>query len=286
MRVGVEILNRARALHARVIFIVGTGRNVGKTTTMRSIYRAASDEGSAVALASVGAAAKPRMWLRAGTIFTTTRALLPDSPAAHLLRISPLQSSAGSVLYARVVCDGLYELSGPPTASGAREVLQELEARSDIAIVDGAVDRIAALAGSRGTVVVAGGAAEAPTFDEAVAEIIALTARLRVPAFDPSLPAIQLEGALTAGAAAEFMARSESRQIVVRDPTQIALNGRAASRALERLKIRCRRPLHVIAATVASIGPQRQFEPGRFGEAVAAGTQLPTFDIYRGTQAA
>lgn len=273
-------------MHARAIFVVGTGRNVGKTTAMRSIYTAACDEGMSVSLAAVGAAAKPRMWLRAGTIFTTTRALLPESPAVQVLRLSPLQSSAGSVLYARVVCTGLYELSGPPTASGVREVIEQLEARSEIAIVDGAVDRIAALAGSSGAVVVAGGAAEAPTFDEAVAEIAALTARLRVPAFDPSLPAIHLDGALSATAAAEFMARSETRQIVVRDPTQIAVSGRAVSQVLERLKIRCRRPLHVIAATVASIGPERHFEPRRFGEAVAAATQLPTFDIYRGAQAA
>jgi hypothetical protein len=286
MRVGAEILSRARALHARVIFVVGTGRNVGKTTTLRAIYNAACDEGETVALASVGPAAKPRMRLRPGTIFTTTRALLPESPAAQLLRISPLQSSAGSVLYAQVVCDGLFELSGPPTASGVREVLEELQNRGRIAVVDGAVDRIAALAGSSGAVVVAGGAADAPAFDEAVAGIAALTARLRIPAFDASLPAIEIDGALTAGAAAEFMARGESRQIVVRDPTQIALTGRAASQALDRLKIRCRRPLHVIAVTIASIASERQFEPRRFGEAVAAATQLPSFDIYRGAQAA
>jgi hypothetical protein len=66
----------------------------------------------------------------------------------------------------------------------------------------------------------------------------------------------------------------------VRDPTQIALSGRAGLRALDQLTIRCRRPLRVVAATIASIGPQRSFEPVAFAAAVAKATALPTFDVY------
>jgi hypothetical protein len=281
-----EMLKLAQGNGARCIFIVGTGRNVGKSTAMRAIYEAACSEAIAVALASVGAAAKPKLWLRSRTVFATANALLPASPAAEILKLSPLQSPAGAILYARVATDGYFELSGPPTASGVREVVDELKARVEITIVDGAVDRIAALAGSDGAIIVSGGAADAPTMEEAVAEIAALVARLRAPAFDPNAPAIHLEGALTPAAAFELIARKEARQVVVRDPTQIALGGRAASQALTHLKVRCRRPLRVIAATVASNGPDRHFEPRRFGNAVAAATQLPTFDVYRSAQAA
>lgn len=296
MRVGLEILNLARAIDARTIFVVGTGRNVGKTTTLRALYDAAWHERSAVALASVGrdsegvqqarAAAKPRLWLRPQTVFATARALLPRSPAARILKLSSLRSPAGDVLYARVAASGFYELAGPPTASGVREVIDELLARSEIAIVDGAVDRVAALGGTEGAIVVAGGAAGATTLPEAVEEIRALVGRLRVAAFDPALPAIFLDGALTAEAAAAHIAHGESRQIVVRDPTQIALSGRAASEACAQLKLRCRRPLNVVAATVASIGPERAFEPIEFARAVSAATRLPTFDVYRGARAA
>ena len=73
---------------------------------------------------------------------------------------------------------------------------------------------------------------------------------------------------------------------VAGDPTQIALTGKAGLRALRRLTIRCRRPLHVIAATVASIGPERAFEPRQFARAVADATALPTFDVYTGERAA
>ena len=294
MRVGAEILRSARSIGARAIFVVGTGRNAGKTTALRAIYEAACDEGAEVGLASIGRDSeaahqtlpKPRLWLRPGTVFATAQGLLPRSPAAEILELSPLRSPAGDVLYGRARVAGFFELAGPPTASGVRAVVEELLARSDVAIVDGAVDRVAALAGSEGAVVVSAGAAGAATVNEAVAEVAALVARLRVGAFDPQAPAIHIAGALTADLAAALLARGETRQVVVQDPTQIALSGRAAAEAFARLDLRCARPLRVVAATVASIGPERSFEPVRFAGAVAAATRLPTFDVYRGARAA
>jgi hypothetical protein len=285
VRVGSEILKLARSAGARTIFVVGTGRNVGKTTAVRAIYEAACREGLRVALASLGRDAES-LWLHPGTIFATGRALLPPSPGAEILRLSPLRSAAGDVLYARAAAYGSFQLGGPPTASGVREVVEELSSRSEVAIVDGAVDRVAAVAGSDGAIVVANGAEAGATQEEAVAEAAALVARLRVPAFDPDEASVRIEGALTPADAAAFVARGETRQIVVRDPTQIALSGRSARQALEGLKIRCVRPLRVVAATVASTGSERAFEPVQFARAVAAATGLPAFDVYRGARAA
>jgi Domain of unknown function (DUF1611_C) P-loop domain len=284
VRAGVELLNLARAAGARSIFVVGTGRGVGKTTVVRALYSAASTAGLRAALASLNP--KHRFWLQSDTPFVTARGVLARTPAAAILNVTGLQSPAGALLYARAESSGLYELAGPPTASGVREVVDELQSLSDIVIVDGAVDRIAALAGSDGAIVVACGAAAAKTMHEAVDEIGALVARLRVPRFEESEPAIELDGALTASHAAAFLSAREQRQIVVRDPTQIALGGKAAIRALSLLEVRCRRPLRVIAATVASIGPELSFEPREFGAAVHASTGLPAYDLYSGTRAA
>ncbi len=285
MRVGVEILNLARSSGCRTIFVVGTGSGVGKTTTVRAIYAAALDAGARVALASLGRDAQS-LWLAPGTMFATARALLPSSPATEILKLSPLRSAAGGVIYVRAGAGGFFELAGPPTASGVRAVVDELLTLGDVTIVDGAVDRVAAVAGSAGAIVVATGAETAPTKDEVVAETAALVARLRVPAFDPNEARIDVEGALTPSDAAAFIVRGETRQIVVRDPTQIALSGRPAQLALKQLKIRCRRPLRVIATTLASIGSERAFEPVQFAGAVAAATGLPAFDVYRGARAA
>jgi hypothetical protein len=287
---GVELLQRAIDAGARTIFVVGTGRNAGKTTALRAIYEAAWRAGVRTALASIGrdsegsttadAAPKPRLWLQPKTVFATAREVLPRSPACRILKVSSIRTPAGSLLYARTAIAGFYDLVGPPSASGLREVVEELASRSDLVVVDGAVDRIAAVAGSQGAIVVAGGAAGAQTQEEAVDEIAGMVARLSVPQFNTIAAAVQIDGALTPARAAALLAAGESRQIVVRDPTQIALTGRAARETLVRLRIRCRRPLRVIAATVASIGPQRSFEPESFRRAVAAATGVPTYDVF------
>jgi hypothetical protein len=292
VRVGLELLDRARAAGARAIFVVGVGKDVGKTTALRAIYAAAVEAGICVGLASIGREGdatlpgrthpKPRLWLSARTHFVTARGALPRTPAVEILKLSRLQSPAGTLLYARVVSGGFYELVGAPTASGVDEIVEQLGRYSEMVIVDGAVDRVAALAGSGAAVVVACGAAAAPTPAEVIHDVAALVARLRIEPVDPQAPAIHLEGAFSAAQAASFIAAGETRQIVVRDPTQIALSGKAGLQALARLRVRCLRPLRVIAATIASIGPQRSFEPRALAQAVAGATGLPTFDVYAG----
>jgi len=288
MRVGSALFELAGGAGARSIFVVGIGRDVGKTTALRAIYDAACDAGAAVGLASCGIAAsrKPRLWLKPQTVFVTARDALPRTPAVEIVRLSPLRTAGSALLYARVAAGGFYELAGPPTASGVREVVDDLSRMSDVVLIDGAVDRVAALAGTDGAIVVACGAAAAKTMPEAVDELVSLVTRLGVPRYDPVEPAIHLEGALTASSAAVFLASSETRQIVVRDPTQIALPGRAGSRALARLRVRCLRPLRVIAATIASAAPERSFEPRAFARAIADATGLPTFDVYASARAA
>ena len=288
MRVGLELLKLTRSAGAGSIFVVGIGRDVGKTMALRAIYSAAYDAGARIGLAScgVGASRKPRLWLSPQTVFVTTRLSLPPTPAAQIIDVSALQNPSGALLYARVISAGLYELAGPPTASGMREVVAALQNLTDTVIVDGAVDRVAALAGSAGAVIVSCGAAAAKTMQEAVDDVSALVERLRVRQFNPAEPAYHLDGALTASIAGALIAGRDDRQIVVGDPTQIALSGKAGSRVLGRLRVRCRHPLRVVAATVASIGPERSFEPRALARAVAAATGLPTFDVYANALAA
>jgi hypothetical protein len=291
MRAGDGLLDLARAGGRRSLFVVGTGKNVGKTVTMRAIAAAAAARGLQIGMTSMGrdgeaadaadALAKPRLFLRPPAILATARNLLPAHPASELLDFTPWSTASGPVLFARVRHAAHYELAGPATASGVRACVQRFETFGcDQIIVDGALDRVAALAGGGGAVIVATGASAARTIEEAVSEVQALASRLCVPAFDPAQAHVRLEGALTAALAATFAARREQRQIVVRDPTQIAIGGKALLGMLSRLTVRCERPLNVVAATVASIGRERYFEPREFARAVAAATHLPTFDVY------
>jgi hypothetical protein len=294
MRVGDELLELARAGGRRSLFVVGIGKNVGKTVAMRAIAEAAARRGLTVGLTSTGrdgeaidvadALAKPRLFLSPGAIVATARNLVPPHPASEMLEFTDWPSAAGAVLFVRVKRCGYYEIAGPPTASRVREcVTRFFDFGCDQAVVDGALDRVAALAGGDDAIVVSAGAAAARTMDEAVAEIRALTLRLQIPAVDLAKPLLRIGGALTPSLAAQLVAARETRQIVVRDPTQIALSGKAMIGIAERLDIRCERPLHVVAATIASIARDRYFEPRAFANAVARATHLPTFDVYAGS---
>lgn len=279
-----RLLELARSRRARAIFVVGTGKNVGKTTALCAIYEAAWRSGLSVGLASIGP--KPRLRLHPNTIFVTARPLLSPSPASEILEISRLESSSGPLLYARTTYGGLYDLAGPSTALGLREAIEEIATRCELVLVDGAIDRISTLTSSAGAIVVSCGAAAAKTASQAVCDVATLTARLRIPEFDPHAAAVELDGALTATMAAAFIAASEERQIVVGDSTQVVMGGRALEEALARLRIRSRRAFNVIATTVCAVAPEHSFEPAAFLAAVADATRLPAFDVFAGREAA
>jgi hypothetical protein len=281
---------------ARSLVVVGTGKNVGKTVTLRAIYRACIDRALDCGLTSVGrdgeavdavdAHAKPRLRLEPGSVIATARDMLPRSPATEVLAFSAHMTAAGPLVFARVRFGANYELIGPPSASALRAVVDELLTFVPRVLVDGAIDRVAALAGGEDAIVVACGAAAARTLDEAIDDVRSLVVRLRTPRFDEANEALVIEGALTPAMTARFIRERERRTILVRDPTQIALTGKAALHAFEHLTIRCERPLRVIAATVASIGRERTFDPTVFAREVARATGLPTFDVYAAERAA
>lgn len=297
MRVGDALLDLARAAGARDVAVVGTGKNAGKTVVVRALLNAANARGARVGITSVGrdgesvdaldALAKPRFYLAEGTVVATAAATLPTSPASEVIDVTDVATAIGPLLFARVCRPGFYEIAGAPSASGTRFALERMARyETDMLLLDGAIDRIAALAGGGEAVVVAVGAATAATIEQAAQRARALVARLSIAAFDPSLPFVRLTGALTAQRAAALIARHETRQIVVRDPTRIVLDGRAFDGFSRALHLRCERPLLPIAVTIASIGRERYFEPRAFAHAVSEAANLPVFDVYAGASAA
>ncbi|MBV9270865.1 MAG: DUF1611 domain-containing protein [Candidatus Eremiobacteraeota bacterium] len=292
MRVGEALLDLARADGIRSLFVVGTGKNVGKTVTTRAVAEAALQRGLRFGLTSLGrdgeavdvtdASSKPRLFLRHGALIATARDVLPRAPASELVELSPYSTAAGPLVYARIREPGFFEIVGPPTASAIRSVVARMrELDCEQTIVDGAIDRVAAVAGGSDAVIVCAGASGAGTMTEAVDEVHALVKRLTVPAYDPAGAHVRVAGALTAALAARHASlASTGMQIVVRDPTQIAITGKALLGMMQQLDVRCERPLRVVAATVASIGRERYFEPRAFLQDVARATGLPVFDVY------
>jgi hypothetical protein len=295
MQVGNRLLELVRGTGARRVFVVGTAKNVGKTVTMRALAEAAAHAGLRIGMTSTGRDGeavdasgehkKPRLFLPPGALIATARSLLPSHPGCEIVDLTDWRTPGGSVLFARVRRSGYFELAGPSTASGVQQCLKRfVEMGCDLAIVDGALDRVAALSGGAEAIVVAAGAASAPTMEKAVEDVSALVRRLRIPAYEPAAPNVRLSGALTPALAADFLARGERRQIVVRDATQIAASGKGFTGIAERLDLRCERPFDVVAASIASIAPDRYFEPHAFAHAVAGATGLPVFDVYAATE--
>jgi hypothetical protein len=296
MDVGAALLARARAVGASSLAVVGTSKNAGKTVTIAALCAALQGESTSFGLCSIGrdgeaidaldGSPKPRLDLRAGTLIATAAVLLPAHPASEVVGFSGETSALGPIVFARVRAPGRFEISGPPQANALRRIALGLhDLGAGFVLIDGAVDRIAALRGADDAIVVATGAAGAPTLSQAIDAAAALVARLQIRRPDPALEMLAIPGALSLERASNLVAQGERRQIVVTDPTRIAFGGKTFLRLAERLALRCEHPLVPVACTVASLALERSFEPAALLRGVARATGLPAYDVYAGAAA-
>jgi hypothetical protein len=295
MDVGEALVARAESAAKRSIVVVGTGKNVGKTVTVTAIAGALARRGTTFGVCSIGrdgeavdaidGAAKPRIVLRTGALLATAAALLPRHPAVELIDATGETSALGPIVVARVHAPGSFELAGPPSATAMRRVVACLfSAGAHIVLVDGAIDRIAAIAPGD-AIVVATGAAVAPTPARVIDDAAALVACLQLPPPDPARDAIEIEGALTMAAVADLVRSGDRRQVVVHDATRIVSGARALAAHSVRLDLRCRVALAPVACTVAPMGGGRSFEPAGLLRGLATAVGLPCYNVFAGTSA-
>jgi hypothetical protein len=291
--VAASLLARARETGAPSIAVVGASKNAGKTVVIGALIEAIERAQSPLGVCSIGrdgetsdaldGSAKPRVHLRAGAVFATAATLVPRTPALEILSVTGERSALGPIVLARVRAAGFFEIAGPPSAAALRRIVGALGAEGRFVLVDGAVDRTAALRDGADAIVVAVGAATAPALSRALDEVAALTRRLQLPLVDPLRDYVRVEGALTPSLAAAYVRGAEKRQIVVRDPTAVTLRGRTFLELSAQLDLRCERSFNVIGCTVAPMARERSFEPRSFARAVAQRTGLPAYDVYAGT---
>jgi hypothetical protein len=290
------LLDIALAGDTRTIVVVGTAKNAGKTTAFNALRAAAARRGIVGAIASLGrdgeaadaldGRPKPRIRVQPRTLLALPRDLLPRAPALRVIDLGE-PSALGRMVFARALFAAEYEIAGPPTARGIRATIDRLaELTTEPIFVDGAIDRIAPLAGGvRQTVVVATGAASGRDI-RSIAEVARSTiARLMIPARDPARErsrVIEIAGALDARDAADLLARERDVTLVVADPTRLAVGGKLLDRLLAAFDVRCERPLRVAACTTSSAGSSAALDPRALVRAVAQATGLPTFDVLAG----
>lgn len=135
------------------ISIVGTAKNVGKTTCLNHLIARYEAKGMRLGLTSFGRDGedfdqltdrpKPRIMPPPGTLVATSR-LSAKRSTAKLREISttPFRTAIGPVGLYEVLTRGFVEIAGPVTVEDTVELKRLLrEAGAEITLVDGAIDR-------------------------------------------------------------------------------------------------------------------------------------------------
>jgi len=293
-----EALYELATAAARSVVVVGTAKNAGKTTTFNALRAVAARRGIAIAVTSIGrdgepsdaldGEPKPRVRLPAGTLVALPAGLIPRTPALAILEGGEW-TALGPMVFARVVLATTCEIGGPPTARAMRATIARLHALgAGPVFVDGAIDRVAAVAGGDDAIVLATGAASGATPAAVAAAAAQTVARLGLPGRDPAnerARVIIIDGALDLRDAQELLESAGGATVVVGDPTRVAVRGALFEQLRTAVDLRCERPLRVVACTTSPVGRGRALAPRALVDAVAAATGLPAFDVVSGLAA-
>jgi len=134
------------------ISIIGTAKNVGKTTTLNYMIKIAKSKYN-LGLTSIGrdgeskdeiySTPKPRIYVEKGTIIATAKQCIFNSDITkEILVATNLKTPLGEILIIRALSDGFVELAGPSKNSELLEIKKILyDLNCDLVIVDGAVNR-------------------------------------------------------------------------------------------------------------------------------------------------
>lgn len=156
----------------KIVSIVGTSKNAGKTVTLNEIINQAHEKGIRVGLISTGRdgesrdvlsnTEKPPVYVREGTILTTVECAIKGEHAGlEIFRVTDYNTPLGRVIIGRTVDDGFVEISGPQSSFTIKKMCTEMqELGAELILIDGSLDRRASAAPyvSDGTVLATGAA--------------------------------------------------------------------------------------------------------------------------------
>lgn len=178
----------------KIISIVGTSKNAGKTVTLNEIISEAHEKGIRLGLISTGRdgerrdvlteTEKPPVYVRRGTIVTTVESAIKGEYAGiEIFRVTDYNTPMGRVVLGRAAEDGYAEISGPHSSMTIKEMCIEMQSLgAELVIIDGSLDRRASAAPyvSDGTVL-ATGAALARSIDKVVEKTVHLINTYSIP---------------------------------------------------------------------------------------------------------
>ncbi|MDD4896419.1 MAG: hypothetical protein PHS21_06605 [Atribacterota bacterium] len=141
-------------INSKVIGILGTAKNTGKTTTASYLLEWSNKEGIKVGLTSIGydgedidnitGLPKPRIYVKQGDLVGTAKQCFSVSEAKiEIVEKTSVKTSPGQVLIGKVLQGGLVILAGPNKGKDLLCILQKLKKeKSQLILVDGALNRM------------------------------------------------------------------------------------------------------------------------------------------------
>lgn len=154
----------------KIISIVGTFKNAGKTVTLNEIITQAGEKSIPIALISTGRdgekrdvlteTEKPPVYVNQGTIIATVEnAIKSEYAGIEILSVTEYNTPMGRVVIGRAMENGYVEISGPYSSRTIRNMCEKmLDFGAELVLIDGSLDRRASAAPfvSDGTVLATG----------------------------------------------------------------------------------------------------------------------------------
>ena len=160
----------------KIISIVGTSKNAGKTVTMNHLIAEAAERGITLGLISTGRdgerrdvltnTEKPPVYACKGSIITTVENSLGnvaenERAGVEILEVTGYNTPMGKVIAGKVIEPGYVEISGPRSSATIRQMCLMMQGLgAELVLVDGSLDRRASAAPalSEGTILATGAA--------------------------------------------------------------------------------------------------------------------------------
>jgi hypothetical protein len=144
-------------LQNKVLGILGTSKNTGKTTTTSALLEIANNKNLSVGITSIGydgedidnitGLPKPRIFARKGTLVATTnRCLKVGTAKIEKLEETSFSTPLGNIVIGKIIEEGLIVVAGPNKGNELSVTLDKLKILgNELILVDGALNRIVPL---------------------------------------------------------------------------------------------------------------------------------------------
>jgi len=144
-------------LKSKVLGILGTAKNTGKTTTTSVLLEIANNRNLSVGITSIGydgeeidnitGLPKPRVFAKRGTIIATSdRCLKAGTAKIDKLEGTNFSTPLGNIVIGKITIEGLVVIAGPNKGDELSIIIEKLKRLgNELILVDGAINRIVPL---------------------------------------------------------------------------------------------------------------------------------------------